>query len=118
MSMVGINRQNVGRIAERIVISTSTAASCTWLSPVRFEHGCALSSTTTGSFTPSVLSLAPSKPCDISAPAQCLAGLGFLGAFCIQRRTVRSEILYPSIFNSPWIRGAPQVFSATMRKMS
>jgi len=51
--------------------------------------------------------------------AQRLAGSGFLGAFRIQRRTVRSEISYPSIFSSPWIRGAPQVlFSMTMRKMS
>jgi hypothetical protein len=39
--------------------------------------------------------------------AQRLADSGFLGAFRIQRRTVRSEISYPSIFSSPWIRGAP-----------
>jgi hypothetical protein len=51
--------------------------------------------------------------------AQRFAGSGFLGALRIQRRTVLSERSKPSIFNSPWMRGAPQVlFSATMRKMS
>jgi hypothetical protein len=41
-----------------------------------------------------------------------------LGAFRVQRETVRSEILNPSFSNSPWMRGAPQVgFSATMRKI-
>ena len=39
--------------------------------------------------------------------------------FPIQRSTVRSEMSKPSIFSSPWIRGAPHVrFSATMRKIS
>src|ERR1035441_8150139 len=47
------------------------------------------------------------------------AGTGFLGALRIQRRTVLSERSKPSIFNSPWMRGAPQVlFSVTLRKMS
>ena len=47
------------------------------------------------------------------------AGSGFLGAFLIQRSTVRSEMSKPSIFSSPWILGAPHVeFSATMRKIS
>src|ERR1039457_1509510 len=51
--------------------------------------------------------------------AHRLAGSGLLGALRIQRRTVRSETSKPSIFNSPCIRGAPQVlFTATMRKMS
>jgi hypothetical protein len=40
-------------------------------------------------------------------------------AFLIQRSTIRSERSKPSIFNSPWMRGAPQVgFSAAMRKIS
>jgi hypothetical protein len=44
---------------------------------------------------------------------------GWRGVLCIQRRTVRSEISKPSIFSSPWMRGAPHVgFSATIRKMS
>lgn len=50
---------------------------------------------------------------------QRFAGSGFRGTFLVQRSTVRSETSKPSIFNSPWIRGASQVrFSATMRKMS
>ncbi len=47
-----------------------------------------------------------------------LCRFGFRGALRIQRSTVRSEISKPSIFSSPWMRGAPQVgFSVTMRKM-
>ena len=49
----------------------------------------------------------------------CFAGSGFLGAFRIHLKTVRSEMEKPSIFNSPWIRGAPHVgFSVTIRKIS
>jgi hypothetical protein len=44
---------------------------------------------------------------------------GFLGAFPIHLKTVRSEMSKPSIFNSPCIRGAPDLgFSPTMRKIS
>ena len=44
---------------------------------------------------------------------------GLLGARRSQRETVGWEIGKPSLSNSPWIRGAPQVgFSAAMRKMS
>src|SRR4051794_15871221 len=51
--------------------------------------------------------------------AHRLAGSGHLGALRIQRNTVRSERSKPSIFNSPWMRGAPHVeFSATIRKIS
>jgi hypothetical protein len=51
--------------------------------------------------------------------AQRFAGSGLLGALRIQRKTVRSETSKPSIVNSPWMGGAPQVgFSATMRKIS
>jgi hypothetical protein len=35
------------------------------------------------------------------------AGSGLFGALLIQRMTVRSEMSKPSIFNSPWMRGAP-----------
>ena len=35
------------------------------------------------------------------------AGSGFLGAFLIQRMTFFSERSKPSIFNLPWMRGAP-----------
>ena len=51
--------------------------------------------------------------------AHRLAGSGLRGALCIHRRTVLSEMSNPSIFISPWIRGAPQVgLSATIRKIS
>src|ERR1017187_8172983 len=49
--------------------------------------------------------------------AHRFAGSGFLGTFLIQRSTVRSETSKPSIFSSPWMRGAPQVrFSETIRE--
>ena len=45
--------------------------------------------------------------------------IGFRGTRFIQRDTVRSEIWKPSLSNSPWMRGAPQVeFSSTLRKIS
>ena len=45
--------------------------------------------------------------------------IGILFARLTQRDTVSSEILKPSLSNSPWMRGAPQVgFSATIRKIS
>jgi hypothetical protein len=37
------------------------------------------------------------------------ADSGFLGALRIQRKTALSEISKPSIFSSPWMRGAPHV---------
>ena len=47
-----------------------------------------------------------------------LCGPGFLGAFLIQRSTVRSEMSGPSIFSSPWNRGAPHVrFSAPFGRL-
>jgi hypothetical protein len=50
---------------------------------------------------------------------KCLQSLGRLGTLRIQRNTVRSERSKPSIFSSPWIRGAPQVeYSATVRRIS
>jgi hypothetical protein len=51
--------------------------------------------------------------------AQRFAGSRLLGALRIRRNSVRYEISKPSIFNSLWIRGAPQIgLSTTMRKMS
>jgi hypothetical protein len=50
---------------------------------------------------------------------QRLAGSGFLGARLIQREMVVSDTSNPSIRNSPWIRGAPQLgFSVTIRKIN
>ena len=50
--------------------------------------------------------------------SQRLAGSGFLGARRIQREMVLSGTSNPSIWSSPWIRGAPQVgFSLTIRKI-
>src|SRR5260370_1489711 len=50
---------------------------------------------------------------------QCLADSGFFGALLTHRETARSERSKPSLSNSPWMRGAPQVgFSTTMRKIS
>jgi hypothetical protein len=49
----------------------------------------------------------------------CFPGSGFLGAFRIHLKTVRSEMSKPSSFNSPCIRGAPHLgVSPTMRKIN
>src|ERR1019366_10277748 len=46
------------------------------------------------------------------------AASGSLFARFTQRETIRSEISKPSLSNSPWMRGAPQVgLSATLRKI-
>ena len=48
--------------------SVFTTACCIWLISTASQHGCELSTATTGSFTPSVLSEAPNTSCAISVP--------------------------------------------------